>query len=505
MNTNPFRKSVYKTFKKSFIKNASQKNASRKSVILAMAIATVFLIAAVGSVSALPVCPAPGNTKINTSCELSTNYNVPADQHGYIIDADDITIDGKDFAIIGGGCGGVYVVGVYNYNTSQERGHDNIIIKNLEVKNFCTGIRVAGGYSEMAGKCTIKATNNTIDNCIVHDNGNIGFSGDYSTGIDFWPCVNNSAITRSEVYNTTGNDDVTPPCEAGGMGIRLKTGCNHNNITCNYVHDNRHSGIFSKAECRYNYAAYNTVTGNAIYDSKGSAGGITLRCKCSDHWLIEKNNVTDNYGPGIYVGGSYNTVKYNTMLYNKNRTVTSDTPFGNGIVVGRSDGGIGNKVYNNTACNNDAADISACSSGTCANNVGDSNTADTCVGCEAGTNNIKYPYTCNNLVSVYYDFDEDGYYSKEDAGCSCEICGGQGQCACCNPGLFNGSEEAKTSYEASCNCQWTVGTDPNDCDASSTPTPAEVPAISPLGFLVALISLFGLAVIGVTKMYKRSE
>ena len=453
-----------------------------KNVFLATAIATVFLVAAVGSVSALPVCPAPGNTVITESCEIDQDWNVPAGQHGYKIGANDIIIDGNGYAIIGGGCDGVYVVGVFNYNLSLKHGYDNVIIKNLEVKNFCTGIRVAGKYDKMTKQCVINVMNNTIDKCVVHDNGNIGYSGDYSTGIDFWPCVCNSAITRCEVYNTTGKGAVTPPCQAGGMGIRLKAGCNRNSITCNYVHDNRHTGIFGKAKCRYNYAAYNTVTGNGIYDSAGSAGGITLRCKCSDHWLIEKNNATDNYGPGIYVGGSYNTVKYNTVLRNKNRTITSDIPFGNGIEVGRDDAGRYNEVYNNTACNNDAADIYGCTSGTCTGNVGDGNTANTCVGCD-GVNSILTPYTCDSLVSVYYDFDKDGYYSAEPEDCVC------GVGACCNPGLFNSSGAAQ--HCAGGVCILTPGNDPNDCvlTANVTITPETLNVKSNGEWVTAYIEL----------------
>ena len=52
MNKNLFRKSVYKTFKKSFSKNASLKNASRKKSIVAFLLAAALLILAVGIASA---------------------------------------------------------------------------------------------------------------------------------------------------------------------------------------------------------------------------------------------------------------------------------------------------------------------------------------------------------------------------------------------------------------------------------------------------------------------
>jgi hypothetical protein len=59
---------------------------------LALAIATVFLIAMMGSASALYPCPAPGNTEISSSCELTQDYTVSAGQYGYRITADNVVM-----------------------------------------------------------------------------------------------------------------------------------------------------------------------------------------------------------------------------------------------------------------------------------------------------------------------------------------------------------------------------------------------------------------------------
>ena len=61
----------------------------------ALALAGIVLLVAAGSASALPACPAPGDTVITASCELDQDWNVPAGQAGYIIEADGVTIDGR--------------------------------------------------------------------------------------------------------------------------------------------------------------------------------------------------------------------------------------------------------------------------------------------------------------------------------------------------------------------------------------------------------------------------
>jgi len=76
-------------------------------------------------------------------------------------------------------------------------------------------------------------------------------------------------------------------------------------------------------------------------------------------------------------------------------------------------------------------------------------------------------YTCDDLVSVYFDFNEDTYYSKDSADCSCGIAG-EGTCACCNPGLFNSSGAGQHCAGGIC-IYPDPGNDPNDCDASVTP------------------------------------
>jgi parallel beta-helix repeat protein len=103
-----------------------------------------------------------GNT-VTKSCTFNGDMTCTIGA-GLIIGTDGITIDGNDYRMTGtvtpDDCNGMgyesspcTVSGIYN------SGFDNIMIKNMEIKNFCTGIA-------LAGVCNI-----TVNNCIIHDNG----------------------------------------------------------------------------------------------------------------------------------------------------------------------------------------------------------------------------------------------------------------------------------------------------------------------------------------------
>ena len=441
MNTNPFRKSVYKTFKKSFIKNASQKNTSRKSVILAMAIAVVLLIAAVGSASALPACSAPGNTAISSSCELTQDYTVStAGQYGYKIVVDNVIIDGKGHKITGtmpASCGGgeaapCTCAGVIIYN------NDSVVVKDMEITGFCTGIVVGDNDGDDF------ATNMEVTGCKIHD---CGEPTGTTHGIHLVR-ANDCTFTKNEIYEIdgTGTDG---GCGGGGNGI-FGYGAdyahgNYGNVTCNYLHDNTKSGVFTKKRCQYWTFANNNASDNG-------ETGIRPMCMRSNYCTIEYNIMTGNAHGGYTSQASYNTLRFNT--------ITNNGQLGIKFLSDKFEPhGMYNKAYNNTICGHTVLDIHQSGDDDGTNKV-DSNTCDNTSmgGCDWGCG--------GTLTTVYYDFDEDIYYSKDPVDCSCNNILGVG--SCCNPGLFNGSAEAKASYEASCNCQWTAGDDPNDCNASIT-------------------------------------
>jgi parallel beta-helix repeat protein len=347
------------------------------SGITTLTLAGIILLVAAGSMSAAP-CPAPGDTVIVASCELDQNWNVPAGQAGYIIQADGIVIDGAGYMMTGtttaancewaGEAAPCTVSGIYN------AGFDDVGIKNLGIEGFCTGIALAGAGAN-------KVRNNIIDNCSIHDNGfNTMSSGGEMVTHGIHACwVEAGAggepaltITDNDIYNNEGTGTA---CGDGGNGIFIYAGSpdakqEKCEISYNNIHDNAKAGFWTKMMLSRSNITYNEVwgNGNGTGVSDDVRGGIVLRCKKSDENYIAYNDVHDHvaegYGYGIYVGGGSNTIEYNT--------VTGNTM--HGISMARSDGSVNNELYENTVCDN-GVDISTF--GPTSNTIGDDNTCDT--------------------------------------------------------------------------------------------------------------------------------
>jgi len=267
---------------------------NRKGKIgIVAAIATVLLIAAVGSASAVTVidhCSFDANVE-GEYYVLGQNLTCSGSEHGIKIKADNIVIDGynetdgKYYWIDGS----ITNCDTFWSGVLDRDGHDNVVIKNLEIKNFCMGIWLKGDDS-CSGE--VLNENYTIENCIIHDNG-IGTGTDkYTDGIKLH-CVCNSTITKNEIYNQNGTG---AGCEAGGDGIFLKgPKAWGNNITWNNIHNNRKGGIFTKMKPKNNTISYNHVWENGQAGA-GEAGGIILRCKLCRYNLIAHNNASAAVG-----------------------------------------------------------------------------------------------------------------------------------------------------------------------------------------------------------------
>ncbi len=213
-------------------------------------------------------------------------------------------------------------------------------IKDLEITNFCNGIYLRG--DEITGDVV---NNNTIDNCEIHHNGN-DLEDTATHGIKMH-YVYESTISNNLVHHNKGKGT---SCENGGNGIFLNAG-DYNVIANNTVYDNTKAGIFTRMKPRYNNVTDNRVTGNG-------QGGIVLRCKLSSLFTIENNIVTDNKGPGIYVGGPGNTLRYNTATNNKNgSTYGDDASVANGIRISRE--ADNTTLIENEVTGNDDVDVYA--------------------------------------------------------------------------------------------------------------------------------------------------
>jgi parallel beta-helix repeat protein len=269
--------------------------------------------------------------------------------HGIVIAADDITIDGNGFILDGttpGQCTGGIVdhVGIYNV------GFDNVVIKNLEIKNFCSGIYAS--YDSSNGNIVY---NNVIDNCEVHHNGNSDVEWTESHGIK-WIGVSDSTIKNCVVYN---NEGAGTGCEDGGNGIFIMgtssgDGGKRNHVTNNEIYGNTKGGLFTKMKPEFTLFDNNTIYENG-------QGGIILRCKLSNTHTIENNQVTNNYGTGIFIGGDGNVIRSNIVSGNKNGSKYTGIvgEYGTGIDLGRNDGSKDNSLFNNVICDNEVVDVEA--------------------------------------------------------------------------------------------------------------------------------------------------
>ena len=273
---------------------------------------------------------------VTASCTFNCDLNCMSG-HGLVIGADGIVIDGNGYTldgVISGDCtdSDTERSGIFN------SGHDDVVIKDLEIKNFCNGIHLRG--NDIKGDLV---RNNTIDNCDIHHNGN-DVDDTMTHGIKM-QYVYESMIKNNLVHHNRGRGT---SCENGGNGIFIYGG-EYNNLINNTVYGNTKAGIFTKMKPKYN-----NITGNRV--TENGAGGIVLRCKLSSFFAIENNIVTDNKGPGIYVGGPGNTLRHNNASENRAGSAYSDdASVANGIRV--SNDAYDTTLVRNTIEGNDEEDV----------------------------------------------------------------------------------------------------------------------------------------------------
>jgi len=352
----------------------------RKSIVGGVVLTAIFLIFLVGSANAGCIGDETetdfgcGDT-VTESCTFNESLSCSS-AHGLIIGANGITIDGAGYTLDGVSSDACDGFGVQRSGINGTSCSD-IEIKDLEIKNFCNGIYFR--YTEDDG---IPLERITIENCEVHHNG--GDTGDDNSvhGIKLIG-VFDSVIRNCKIHDNTGKGD---SCEGGGNGIFLKGissyGAWDNIITENEIYDNKKGGFFTKMMCKDTEVSCNRLWGNG-------QGGIILRCMKSETHDIHDNEIWDNYGSGIFVGGPDNVVRDNIVKNNKNGSEYgglgtgehggpgSGSPgkYGIGICLGRSDGSHNNEIISNEVCGNEGVDIEVCP--TCEGNNGEENTCDT--------------------------------------------------------------------------------------------------------------------------------
>jgi parallel beta-helix repeat protein len=353
----------------------------------------------IGGIDINARCVGDGTRSTDYSCgdTVTENYTFTGDMscscgHGLIIGADGITIDGNGYTLDGvspGACDGFGIQrsGIYN------PGYDDVVIKNLESKNFCNGIYLKG--NKESGDLVYR---NTIENCNVHHNGNAS-GGDTSTHGIKMVFVFNSGVKNCEIHHNTGKGI---GCKNGGNGIFLQGG-KRNLITHNEIYDNTKGGFFTVMKPEHNTFTYNNIIGNG-------QGGIILRCKKAANHIIEHNTVTENYGTGVWIGGPSNTIRYNTITNNKNGSAYTGIigKYGAGIKICRAEAD-NNEIFSNLVCGNDGVDIEICADIGITGTTGDENTCST-------TKNYDDDGTCGCTYSCKQRVDfikiVDGQYGS---------------------------------------------------------------------------------------------
>ena len=350
-------------------------NGIQKALMNLIAITAVIMVFASGTAIAKDcgngIAPCECGDTVVADWTFTGDLTCPAGVagvHGLTIGADGITIDGAGFKIIGSET--AYVcdwIGETNPNAGYcgvfNLGHDDVVIKNLEIARFCTGIGLQG-----SGKNPV--TGNTIDNCEIHDNGNADCSTDTGTHGIHACYISASTIKNNRIYANTGTG---AGCGDGGNGIFLYAGSKDfadNIITKNEIYDNRKGGFLAKKGL-----CHAMITENHIYGN--GQGGIILRCRSSNYNVIERNNASCNFGDGIFIGSQYNTIRNNIIMNNiagfkiKQRDVIGD---GDGVDMGRNRESNNNTLISNEVCGNEGVDIDV--AGDCVGNHGRDNTCD---------------------------------------------------------------------------------------------------------------------------------
>ena len=320
------------------------------SVVVAFLVGTA--VVSTGFQQGVSADDIPGDAIPITSCNfdadeeggyyyLIADLTCGGDENGLVIGANGITIHGNGFKITGNKSTCETVTETdpqYACCGILNSGYDDVTVKNIEIANFCTGIALHGTALD-------RISNNTIDNCTVHDNGvDIGVSLTHGIHMTY---VWDSQVVNNEIYNQKGTGTA---CGDGGNGVFMYSG-GSNLIENNNMHDNAKAGFFSKMKPKDVAISRNEVTGNA-------QGGIVLRCKLCSMFNITDNYVASNYGAGVYVGGPGNTLQDNVITGNRappspRGDEAADNP--NGIRISREADDTTLKA--NTTTGNDAADI----------------------------------------------------------------------------------------------------------------------------------------------------
>jgi hypothetical protein len=331
------------------------------SGVMTLVAAGMVLLVAAGGASANGACIGdvtgtvfgPGST-VTESCTFNASMDCSDPTlHGLIVGADGITINGAGYTLRGT-VAGTDCPYSRESNPSSHCGiinngnHDNVVIRNLEIENFCTGIGLGSDITSQ------DIDNNEITGCVLHDCGSNSAASTHGIHL---VGVNNCMITNNEIYNIEGMG-IGGGCGAGGNGIFLygvnRDRGNHNIIDGNELHDNIKSGFFNALAgiyiggknntIRYNIVTNNNVCGinmgrsdgsynNEVYENTAcgnkDADIITCGSQCyGNHGYDNTCDTTSNYDDDGTTGCTFSCSppeKPDLTITAKSKTLTGST------------------------------------------------------------------------------------------------------------------------------------------------------------------------------------
>ena len=278
-------------------------------------LALVFLVSAsAGGVSAVDSCDtsaAPAPVVITESCKLSED--VEFDEDGFVIEADDVTLDLNGHTITGNG--GVSHSGV------EVNGFDRATIKNGTIREFQHGVELGDSSNSLVTGNNIKDNGMLVLDINDPDDPTDDEMVPNGTGIDLIEAQGN-VIERNTIKDNVGRGiDVESASSANLVRSNTITGSADRGIdvreasTANVIEGNTFSqNVGMAVDVRGAGTLGNVVRDNTIRDNEGR--GINVRQGASTN-VIEGNTVKDNGGAGIVVSASdFNEVVDNVVTGN---------------------------------------------------------------------------------------------------------------------------------------------------------------------------------------------
>ena len=223
-----------------------------------------------------------------------------------VVDKDGITLDGEGTAVIDGGGADAAVILI--------KGHRNVTLKGLTVRNGLLGIHVDGGAAVGLENVTAQNNNRGADGrdgdgiritaSVASFGGTIRSNHNDGDGIDLFHASSVRATVGSHSVEVTGN---------GGLGIDLDLGSSFAIRGAIAVTDNTHGGLL----IRRTSAAF-FLGDSATFDDNGSTG-MHIGGGSSATVAVRSATFNDNGGSGVWVsGGSSATVSVGSAAFNNN-------------------------------------------------------------------------------------------------------------------------------------------------------------------------------------------